>query len=370
MTQRLTILMVIFSCAASIVSGQEDTTFVEDEFDFSDFELAAEPAKSFCNNKVLGQSPTTLVGLFYDFMPEHDLVAGTPVSLESNAFDDASTIDQNQRLGLTTNLPIISRNNILVNFNAVYQRQFYNLSGSNGHPLLETLNDNGLTRMGALFTVFKPINDKNFFLGQAGFEINGDYALNDINTNEAFRFPAALLYGWKPNDRLMYAFGLSRTYLGGALNYVPIVYYYHTFINQKWGIEAVLPARAQLRYRFNSLSLVSLGYNVTGATFRLNQFESFANELAQDDVALPNGLLNASDVELRRSEIRAGINYQRQLFGFFWLIAEAGYRINYSYELDQGGDFLRVWGNDDPYFIENELENPLYFSVGISYVSP
>ncbi|MEM9051165.1 MAG: hypothetical protein AAGC47_03840 [Bacteroidota bacterium] len=366
MTQRLPILMLIFIFAASIVLGQEDTTFVEDDFDFSDFELAAEPAKSFCNNKVLGQSPTTLVGLFYDFMPEHDLVAGTPVSLESNAIDDASTIDQNQRIALTTNLPIISRNNILVNFNAVYQRQFYNISGSDGHPLLETLNDNGLTRLGALFTVFKPLNDKKFFLGQVGFEINGDYALNDINTDEAFRFPAALLYGWKPTDRLMYAFGLSRTYLGGALNYVPIVYYYHTFKNQKWGIESVLPSRGYLRYRFDSQSLIRAGFTVIGATYALNNWNTNAFEYAPG----VNELWQAEAVELRRSEIRAGLNYQRQLFGFFWLSAEAGYRINYSFELDQDGDFVRLFGNDEPYFIENELDNQMYFTVGITYTSP
>lgn len=346
--------------------AQEDSTYVEEDFDFSEFELATEPAKSFCNNKVLGQSPQTLVGAFYDFMPEHAITAGTPVANQNVDISDEASIEQSQRLALTTNLPIISRNNLLINFNLVFERQFYNITGSNGHPLLETLNDNGLTRMGSLFTVFKPLNDRTFLLGQFGFELNGSYALNNIQFENSLRLPAALLYGWKPNDRLMYAFGISRTYLGGALNYVPIIYYYHTFQNQKWGIEAVVPSRAYLRYRVNSKSLFMAGFNVIGATYALNDWTENAEAYAPQ----VNELIAAQAVELRRSEIRTGVIYQRQIAGFFWLYAETGYRINYSFELDEGGDFLRFFGNDKPYFIENDLANQMYFTVGITYTSP
>ena len=100
--------------------SQEDSTYVEEEFDFSDFELATEPAKAFCNNKVLGQSPTTLVGGYYDIMPEHSLTAGTPVNAENVDISNEGTINSSQRLALTTNLPIVSRNNIVIKFNLIY----------------------------------------------------------------------------------------------------------------------------------------------------------------------------------------------------------------------------------------------------------
>ena len=359
-------LLVLSALMNFALCAQEDSTYVDEDFDFSEFELATEPSKAFCNNKVLGQSPTTLVGVFYDFMPEHTLTAGGPVANGNVDISDKAAIMQNQGLELSTNFPIISRNDILINFNLIFQRQFYNIEGSNGHPLLQTLNDNGLTRMGSLFTVFKPLNEKNFLFGQFGFEINGSFALNDIQTDNALRLPAALLYGWKPNDRLMYAFGISRTYLGGSLNYVPIIYYYHTFKNQKWGLEAVIPSRAALRYRFDSKRLLKAGFNVVGATYALNDWSENAESYAPQ----VNELFAAEAVELRRSEIRTGLTYQRQLFGFFWLSAEAGYRVNYNFELDQNGDFLRFFGNDEPYFIENDLENQMYFTVGITYVSP
>ncbi len=350
--------------------SQEDTTSTVEEFDFSAFELAAPAAKSFCTNKVLGQSPTPLLGVYYDFQASHGFTAGNLVDSEGADISEENTINAAHGLNLVGNFPLISRNNILINMNLVYQEQRYQMENATAHPLARSLSENGIRRAAALFTVFKPLNDRTFVLGQLGFELNGDYTFNNPQPLNTLRLPIALLYGWKPSDRLMWAVGLSRTYLGGSLNYVPVVYYYKTFRNQRWGMEALLPARATLRYRPNSISLFSLGYTVQGATYRLNRFPSFAEALAQRDPGVPQALQAAEEVELRRSEIRAGLNYSRQLFGFFWISAEVGYRINYSFELDRDGDFVRFFGSDKPYFIENTLENPLYFTIGLSYVSP
>ncbi len=356
------LVLLILALVQSSLYAQEDTTAAEDDFDFSDYELAAPAAKAFCNNKVLGQSPSTLVGLLYNYQVPHELIIG-PTSNSNYHSPDTVQVDQAHQISLVSNFPIISRNNILINLGVNYQRQTYTLSDIDDHPFASELNESVFNRANLTLTIFKPLNEKNFILAQLQSELNGNYGFSDINFSK-LRFPIAALYGWKRSDRLMYAFGLSRTYLGGALNYVPIVYYYHTFKNQKWGIEALLPARAMLRYRFNSLSYMGLGFNVNGATFSMNQAE-----IPAILPAVPT-YFDGRDLELRRSEIRAGLQYSRQLNGFFWMSVEAGYRINYSYEVDQGGDFLRFFGSDDPYFIENDLANTPYFTIGLSYVSP
>jgi hypothetical protein len=370
MQKRFYLSIALSAILSTSLWAQPDTSNAADDFDFSDFELAAPAAKSFCTNKVLGQSPTSLIGLFYDYQAPHNLTAGNLVTSPNGNLEESSEVNAAHGVSLVGNFPLISRNNILINLNVVYQDQRYNIAGDPQHPLTRTLNENGLRRSAAIFTIFKPLNDKRFLLGQLGAEMNGDYSFNTSQPFSTVRLPAALLYGFKPSDRLMYAFGLSRTYLGGSLNYVPVIYYYHTFLNQKWGVEALLPARGLVRYRFNSTSLLSAGYTVQGATYRLNNFGKNAMEFAQANPNVSPNLLAAEDVELRRSEIRAGLNYTRALSGFIWLSVEAGYRINYSFDADQGGDFTRLFGNDDPYFIENELENPLYFAIGLSYVSP
>ena len=370
---RLSCLLLLI--ALSVNAQPEDTTAAEvDEFDFSEFELAAPPSKSFCNNKVLGQSPTTLIGVTYTFQGPHDFTAGNPADNPltgdgSNDLSETNNIQNTHEFALAGNFPIVSRNNILINLNVIYSEQHYNFTGeSSNHPFTQSLQANPLRSATTLGTVFKPLNDKRFLLGQFGVALNGDYSFSDFDQSfNTLRYSAALLYGFKPNDRLMYAFGLARTYLGGALNYVPVVYYYHTFKNEKWGTEFLLPSRAYLRYRFNSTSLAGFGFNVLGNTYRLNNFAEYPGaSVPGNDLAYSQ----AQDIELRRSEIRLGARYMRSIKGFFWLIAEAGYRMNWSYDVDRDGDFVRFFGSDDPYYIENELGNPFYFTIGISYVSP
>lgn len=352
------VLLGFFSQAQVDTASSND-----DEFDFSEFELAAPPAKAYCTNKVLGQTPTSLIGVYYNHQLPHNLEVGNNLD-ETAPFRSETEIASAQQIAFVGNFPLVSRNNILINLGVTYQQQYYTFDNTASNSFAESLNNNTLHRGNITATLFKPFNQKNFILVQAQTELNGDYTADNIDFGN-LRFPIAALYGWKANDRLMYAFGLSRTYLGGALNYVPVIYYYHTFQNQKWGIEALLPARALLRYRFNSISYAGLGFNVNGASYSLDTYQS----------SLP-GSFNIgavpvdNDLELRRSEIRAGLQYSRQVSGFFWMSVEAGYRINYSYNVDQGGDFVRFFGSDDPYLFENGLANTPYFTIGLSYVSP
>lgn len=369
---RLTCLLLLLTITAQ---AQIDTSAAEEEeFDFSSFELAAPPSKSYCNNKVLGQSPTTLVGLGYTFQGPHDFTAGNPsdnplISSNDAGLSETNNIQSTHEFSLVGNFPVISRNNLLINLNLVYSEQHYQFTEENSnHPFTQGLQANPLRSTSTLVTIFKPLNDKRFLLGQVGVALNGDYSFGNFNQEfNTLRYSAALLYGFKPNDRLMYAFGLARTYLGGSLNYVPVVYYYHTFKNEKWGTEILLPSRAFLRYRFNSTSLAGIGFNVLGNSYRLN---SFADNPGATVPGNPLAYSQAQELELRRSEIRLGARYMRAISGFFWLTAEAGYRINYSFDIDRNGDFVRFFGSDEPYYIENDLGNPLYFTIGISYVSP
>lgn len=352
--------------ASLTLQAQTDTSSSND-FDFSDFELAAPAEKAFCNNKVLGQSPTSLIGLFYNLQGGHQLNSQVFDDGNGNKLNSTSDIRSAHEVSFIGNFPLLSRNNILINLNAIYQEQRYSAvdNPNTNNPFNEIIEDGVLRRSALIFTVFKPLNDRTFLLGQIGAELNGNYSTDNPEFASPF-IPAALIYGWKPSDRLMYGFGVSRTYLGGALNYLPVVYYYHTFLNEKWGVEALLPARAMIRYRINSEKLLSFGYNFMGASYGLTNFGSISQDVAPNF----NSLAQAQDVQLRRSGIRAGFNYQQALSGFIWLSVEAGYRINYSYNVDEGGDFLRLLGDDTPFFMENEFTNPLYFTIGLSYVSP
>jgi hypothetical protein len=81
------------------------------------------------------------------------------------------------------------------------------------------------------------------------------------------------------------------------------------------------------------------------------------------------------DLEIRRGEIRLRALYEFSLKDFVWLSVQAGYRINYRYNVDRlvdGPEIYRAFGllSDAPYVMENRLGNPLYFQISLNLVSP
>lgn len=325
-----------------------------EDFDISAYEEAGGPIKVFCNNKVNGQSPTQLIAIAYDLQTASELTAGAVAGVGSN---DAP-LQSITGFRLISNFPILSRNNILINFGLNYMQSNFNYIEDPiyENPLLQNLREHSLRSINTNFTIFKPLNEKNFLLAQIAAELNGDYSFSNFQSLQHTRFPIALMYGWKNNDRTMFGIGASRTYLGGSLNYLPVVYYFKSF-NQNWGLEVLAPARAFLRYRFNSLSLMTLGYQVEGATYRLNNFPGY----------LPNENLE-DNIELRRSELRFRLSYDRSIKNFIWFSVQAGYRVNWLFNVDQG-EFFRGFDDAD-FYMENELTNPLYFQFSVSLVSP
>jgi len=341
-----------------VVLGQEQEEtedFDYDDFDISQFEDTGD-SKAFCTNKILGQSPTPLVSLGFDVQGPANLVTPAIGVFE----EETSEWSLASGFRFNPNIPVISKNDILINWGLNFTHLKYR-SGNDviyQNPLNATLDEFQLNWLNTNFTVFKPLNDRHFLLAQAGFELNGDYSLSDGPSLKDGRVPLALIFGFKPNDRLIWGPGISRTYLGGALNVIPVIYYYKTFQNEKWGVEALFPGRIQARYRSNSRNVLLFGYNVEGATYRLSNFSGvpFSNSVTTEPV------------ELRRSEIRAGFTYTRGLNDFIWAGIQAGYRINYSFELDED-DFFRGFDSED-YLQENTLDNTWYLQLSISLVSP
>lgn len=354
--------LIAFLCLSSLTYSavaQEDDLGEFDDFDPSMFEEVGATTKAFCTNKVFGQQPTPLISVGFDYQGASNIA--------SNAFSDYASEDSevgfNSGFRLTTNIPVLSRNNILINWGLNYVQMGYSFSNDNlVNPFHGTLRNHSLKWLNTNLTVFKPLNETRFLLLQAGGELNGDYSFNNMPSFGQLRLPAAAIYGFKPTDNLMWGIGISNTYLGGSRNLLPIIYYYQTFDNPRWGIEALFPARVQARYRWDSRSLLMMGYQVEGATYRLSNFNEY------DFNAATGGASRFEDVELRRSEIRLGLSYNRGINDFIWIGLQAGYRINYQFNLDEG-EFYRGF-DDSNYLLQNELSNTLYAQFTISLVSP
>lgn len=352
---RFFFLSLCLLVAAGATAQESDTTEVEDYSQYADAELAGD-AKRFATQKVFDQSPNKLISIGYDYQSSYfmDLEGfGAPGRVNNNF---------NSGLRLAANVPVISRNNIIINLGGNYWETKYNITDSESinNPLARSLDRYGLRTLGFSTTVFKPLNEKQFLLVLAQADLNGNYSLADIQSLKYTRYSVLSVYGWKKHDRLMYGFGLARTYRAGERNMLPLFLYNYTFPSRKWGVEAIFPARAHLRRTFNSRSMGFFGYELEGQTYRI------ANRGGLFDQALPN---NTDHLELRRSEMRIRLMYERSIKDFVWISLQAGLRYNWLFNMDEG-DIYRGFTGKQPYLTENKIGNPLYINFSINLVSP
>ncbi|MCS6822244.1 MAG: DUF6268 family outer membrane beta-barrel protein [Microscillaceae bacterium] len=328
----------------------------EEPVNFQDFQGEVEMAKGtkrYCTSKIFDLSPNKLISVGYDWQLPYQMQFDT-----ENTNTQTSNVQATHGLRLAANFPIISKNQILINLGVNYLESHYNFERPTSQPLQKSLEQTALRSTGISLTIFKPLNEKNFILYSSQHDLNGDYKLDEWQPLRYVKHSIAALYGWKKHDRLQYGFGIARTYRVGEVNYIPVILYNYTATSRKWGIEALFPARAHYRKTFNPRSILLLGYELEGNSYRLKNKDGIFNT--------PNNTY--TDLELRRSELRFRAIYETSLSGFIWLSVQAGYRINYRYNIDNG-EFFRGFFGDQKYVAENSLTNPLYFLVSINLVS-
>ena len=315
--------------------------------------------KRYCTSKIFGISPTKLISIGYDYQLGYKMTTRDVVDADNTKDEKTENVSRTHGLRFLANFPVVSNNKITVNIGASYMESHYAFDDKNkasANKLSNSLQNNALRSTAINFTIFKPLNIKNFLLINTQHEVNGDYDLTEWQPLKYMKHSATLAYGWKKSDRLQYGFGVARTYRVGEVNYIPVILYNFTAENRKWGIEALFPARVHYRRTFNPRSILLLGYELEGNSYRLqNRQQEFG--------------ATKQDVELRRSELRMRAVYERQLSGFIWMSVQAGLRYNARFNVDNGEFFRGLFG-DQLYLMKNTLTNPLYFNVSINLVSP
>jgi hypothetical protein len=356
-----TILLPFFLVFISFQAfGQRpDSTSAAEEEDYSAYGSTEESVK-YCTQKVRFLSPTKLISLGY----EAQLPFKVSFPTEQEFKDKNRLPDRNQSVTFlggarwAANAPVISNNKFILNLGAGYYESYMQFKegeeiNNNSERQLKSALSRGLRTMGINATAFKPLDDKRFIIGSAMADFNGNFGWNTFG--DAFPMPTwtfAVLYGWKRNDNTMLAFGATQTWRGGERLYVPLLLYNKTF-NDRWGLEILAPARAHVRYNFSAASLLLLGYEIEGNSYRLFR--------GQEDFEAGSGRF----LEVRRSEIKPTIIFEQKLMGFIWLSAQVGYRYNFKFGISEDrnsgrGDFL----------YRGNFGNPLYGAISINLVSP
>ncbi len=345
-----------FLAKAQVDTGDVIAPDEEEEFSMDGFEEADDTViKKYCNNKINNLNPTTLVGLSYDFMFGAELESQNPE--DSSAFNYKSPISLNHGIRLDANIPLVSKSNIILNATFSYWESQYNFDQVDTRDALAvSLNNNPLRTATLGVLAFKPLDEKHFLIFQAATSLNGNYSIGTYDAGEVepdfgkMKYTASLLYGWKKSDNQNIAIGVTRTYRGGRLLHIPIFLWNKTF-NNKWGMELLLPARGGLRYNFSALSSINFGYELEGQSYLLQNSPG-------------NDLFATNNYELRKSEIRGRIMLNQALSSFIRLNIQAGVAPAYRFDLEDDGS------NDGNQVSVGSLGLPMYFRIGLNFVSP
>ncbi|GAA4374907.1 DUF6268 family outer membrane beta-barrel protein [Hymenobacter koreensis] len=341
------LLALALALTASVPALAQTTP--ADSLDFGEFGDADDKkAQAYATQKVLYLSPTKLISVGYEFQPSFDITSTGPHTGVADPAPATAITQPVNRFGgvrLGVNAPVISRSNFILNLGLTYWNTGVRIANPERSAQFRALN-RGLRSTGFNATAFKPFNEKHFLIVQANADLNGNYRNLDDVSGKAVTYSGTGIFGWKRSDNFMWGLGVTRTYRAGQLLHIPVVFYNRTF-SPKWGVEAIFPARVNLRRSFGTTSLLMLGYEIEGNAYYL-------------------GAVNGRDLYLRRGELKPRITYERQLAGFVWLSAQAGLRYNWRFN---AFDNQNPTG-DDPERFTNDLANAPYFNVSINLVSP
>jgi len=357
---------------AQVNINPDSASTEEDYSQYDNLDFAADGAKRFCSPKIEGLSPAKLISIGYDYQFGYSIDADSlnriyPSPGKSNLHPQKAQILRSEGIRLAANIPVISKTNLVWQLGANYWEQRYTFSNPDSlqNPLLLALRENALRTAGLNTTLFKPLNDKQFILFQGSADYSGDYTLKNLMPLQYLKYSAALIWGKRPHEKKQWGIGIARTYRVGELNYIPVVLFNYTDVANKWGSEILFPARAHVRRTINSRNMVFAGYELEGQSYRL-----WSSNLPGSAVDL-----NKEDLEIRRGEIRLRLVYEFSLRNFIWMSIQAGYRINYRFDVDRlasGKEIYRAFGfaSKEPYVMLNGLGNPFYVNVSINLVSP
>lgn len=347
--------------------SQEDSTYMEeDEEDYSMYDDVEDLGviKTYCSPKIFDLSPNRFISIGYDVTGKGTLNTSSEGAFAPDTVNFATTGSKISYHGLrlNANIPVISLSSFVWQMGGgINQSRFSGEefdSVSNHSNFVGELEEN-LTSFNLNSTFFKPISENSFLILQVMGELNGNYNFNSSKTApdlSNLRFSSTFLYGKRPHDRLQWGIGLSRTFRAGELNYIPVVMYNYTSKNRKWGTEILFPAKASYRRKFNPRNILLAGYELEGTSYRMYDTQ-----------------FNTNNLELRRSELRFRLDYQKQIKGFLWLGIQAGVIANYSFNVDSLGDdnkeFFRGFFGDQTYVFRNGVSPVPYVNISLNLVS-
>lgn len=296
---------------------------------------AAPKKKTYCNPLVSGQPSTKRLSLQLELQPIHKGPTIFPLSQSLPVNNTNSSPAQSIRL--TYNKNLVTKPKLYISFSVAYWFSSFDVTNAGDNSFARMLDRSRFHSLSVSSNFFKPLNSKNFLLFNVSAEANGNASSVEDLSSDNLLAGGAIIYGWKKGINRMWGVGVLRAYRLGKVIHVPALLYNRSF-NTKWGVDALLPARANLRYRPSTGMLWQLGYELEGTQFALSGNNNFYNRAF-----------------FQRGEIRPKIGMEKQFkknWAFSWNV---GLRLNGRFDVssDYNGKQLLVETNPRPSVFAN-----------------
>ncbi len=312
----------------------------------------ADTAQTFCDPKIYGQARPKGIEMTYE---THFNQRIRSESDNPNFGNQSATINTNRRFTFKLKAPLYLKEHIKVAVGFNYFSEEFNFSKPENidYPLYTSLQDKHLTRIGGTFYVFKPYKGNHYLNVRASFDLSGDYdSESEIKLKDYGRISVTGIYSTKVSKDHSYGWGLSYSYnLGRPLIY-PVFAFDKNF-NDNWGVEMLLPG--WFKFRYQNLAQTNYWYagmQVDGASYTVNLENATSKQLDR--------------FLFRKSEIKAYLRYEREIYDFVWMGAELGMSKNVSFNVSESNSNLLM--NNE--VIHSNVEFNPYLNVKLFLVPP
>lgn len=276
--------------------------------------------QQFANQSVLGQGPSKGLIVHYERLPLDFKIRSTGV----NGVPDYTTdVSKNAQLTVKLYAPILNHPHLKLILGLNYERQefqFRDQTSIDQYSLYSNIQNKGLTTIGSQLAVFRPVDEVHFYVFRIKGELNGDYSSDQLNVADYLKVSSEFIYGWKRSPTFAWGVGVQLGYALGRQSIYPAIVYNRTF-NERWGVEALFPARVLVRRNLTPKAILFGGYELASTNYNLKLRTPFATGTNQQ----------VRSLELRQIDVKFRLRLEHELLSFLWGAAEAGYRYNYQF---------------------------------------
>ena len=312
---------------------------------------------SFCDPKVRNMVPSKGLVLSYERIYKYNVSSFS----ENTAIGDGNAnIDYNRLFLLKIKVPYANKPWLKGALGFKFSKEkFYFLDKENlQYPLYKSLDSKPLRVIGGAVYLTKPFKGDNYFIMKLSANLSGDY--ENVQSGRAKYLKGSLipLYGWKKNKDLSYGFGMAYSYTFGNPSIYPIIAFYRNF-SPVFGVEAVLPQSLRFRYNINNKSILSALIKAHGNSYNIQLDDTVFSSMKR--------------LELRKAELRFGIDYEREIYDFLWFGVNSGYRMNLVSDLakiNKETDAISGIFAKRNYLIETNIGGAFFINVALYIVPP